>query len=396
MHTDLQPRNELKFSRPTISRWVIVCALLLISVILLVSIWNISSTTPMGENDFVGYWSAAYLIRNGQNPYDPSLMEITQATQLETGQNATIMAWNPPTLFIFLLPVAWFPFLEAKYLWLIINLSLIIASGLMLVRIYLAQENAGFTAILLLFSLIFPPVISGLYMGQVTFLILFGLVASMWLIKKEMWFGAGMVLILTTIKPHLVVLSVPYLILLMVQKRRFAGWAGLIVSGLLCALILFMVRPDWVSDLIGLSAIAPVTWATPTLGGWLSSLGFTEYARYSIILCLPVPAYLARHHPRFSMEFSVALLTLITIPLTFFGWNYDQSMLLIPITLVFTWLAKSRNAFSRFVLILLIGVSLIANAYLRLISSNDMIFLWVPFFWWLMFPLTWRLHGSQI
>ena len=350
----------------------------------------------MGENDFVGYWSATHLFWNGENPYDPSLMEITQNTKLRTGQNVTIMAWNPPTLFVILLPLAWFSFLHAKFLWLIFNLVLVIVTCLMLVRIYHTPGNVRFTVTLLLFSLVFPPVVSGFYMGQVTFLILFGLVACMWMIKKEMWFEAGMVLIFTTIKPHLVVLSVVYLILLMARQRRFAGWIGLVTSGLFCILILFALRPLWFSDLLGLSAIAPVNWATPTVGGWLSSLGVTEFARYLILLFLPLPAFLAWNHNKYSVEFSIAALTLITIPLTFFGWNYDQAMLLIPITLVFTWLAKSDNSGAKFLIILMIGVSLGVNMYLRILSSNDMIFLWIPLFWWFIFLLARLLYLSQV
>lgn len=349
----------------------------------------------MGENDFVGYWSATYLFRNGQNPYDPSLMEITQNTKLSTSQDATIMAWNPPTLFVILLPLAWLPFLHAKFLWLTINLILVIATCLMLIRVYHAPENTIFIGTLLLFSLIFPPVVSGFYMGQVTFLILFGLVASTWMVKKGLWFGAGMVLIVTTIKPHLVILSVVYLITLMARKRKFDGWVGLLTSSSLCILILFAFRPTWIDDLVGLSAIAPVNWATPTVGGWLSSLGITEYARYLIILLLPLPIFLAWNHSKISVEFSVALLTLITIPLTFFGWNYDHSMLLIPVTLAFTWLAKSQNTSAKFLTILMIGISLGTNIYLRTLSLNDMIFLWVPLFWWLIFSLTWHLYSLQ-
>lgn len=389
------PGDNLRPTRSKIPHWLVVSGLVLITIFILVSIWDMTATTSMGENDFVGYWSATYLFRHGENPYDPSLMEITQKTKLRTSQNVTIMAWNPPTLFVILLPLAWFYFLHAKFLWLIINLVLVIITCLMLARVYHEHENARFTATLLLFFLVFPPVVSGFYMGQVTFLILFGLVACMWMIRKDMWFEAGMVLILTTIKPHLVVLSVVYLLLLMARKRRFGGWIGLVTSGLFCILILFAFRPDWLSDLLGLSIIAPVNWATPTIGGWLSSLGVTEFARYLIVLFLPLPAFLAWNHNKYSVEFSIAALTLLTIPLTFFGWNYDQSMLLIPITLVFTWLAKSDNSRAKFLIILMIGGSLGVNVYLRILSSNDMIFLWVPLFWWLIFLLAWRLSSSQ-
>lgn len=346
----------------------------------------------MGENDFVGYWSATYLFHNGQNPYDPSLMEITQKTKLQTSQNVTIMAWNPPTLFVLLLPLAWLSFLQAKFLWLSINLVIIISVSLMLANIYDAPKNIRFKIFLVLFTLLFPPVVSGLYMGQVTFLVLLGLVASMWLMKREQWFGAGMVLLLTSIKPHLVVLPLIYILFVMLQQRKIVGWIGLFVSSLICIVILFLFRPPLIDDLTGLLAIAPVNWATPTIGGLLSSLRITEYGRYLIILLLPLPILLAANRKRISMEVSVAILALVTIPATFFGWNYDQAMLLIPISLVFTWLAKTKNSIPRLLIILAIITSVLFNAYQRLLLAYDLLFVWVPLFWWLLFPLTWCIY----
>jgi len=134
------------------------------------SLWDITSTTNLGENDFVGYWSATYLLRHAQNPYDPELMEITQRTQLQTDLDSTIMAWNPPSLFVFLLPLTRLSFVTAKFVWLIINLAVVMAASLMLTRIYFPANNPRTTLIYLLFVVIFPPVVSGLYMGQVTFL----------------------------------------------------------------------------------------------------------------------------------------------------------------------------------------------------------------------------------
>lgn len=376
-----------------IPKWLLASVFVLILVLVAGSIWDITSTTAFGENDFVGYWSATYLFHNRQNPYDQGLMEITQNTKLETSQDATIMAWNPPPLFVFLLPLASLSFLQAKFVWLIINLLIVIASSMMLIEIYYPTKNSKFVIVSLLFALLFPPVISGLYMGQVTFLVLFGLVTSMYLIKKGMWFWAGMALILTTIKPHLVILSLIYLLIYMAQQRKFSGWGGLLAAGLICITILFLYRPQWINDFLGLSKNAPVSWATPTIGGLLSSAGITESARYLIFIFLPLPIFLAWQYTKYSMQFSIALLTLITIPVTFFGWNYDQSMLLIPIILVFSWLTQSKTSIQRAFAVSLIILSLAINIYLRALSTNDVFFVWIPLSWWLIFIITW--YGSS-
>jgi hypothetical protein len=376
-------------------RWLIVILLVLVVVILASLIWDISANTAFGENDFVGYWAATYLFHNGQNPYDPELMGITQQTQLETSQNVTIMSWNPPTLFVFLLPLAWLSFIQAKFTWLIVNLVIVTVVSLMLVGVYHPTQSIRYKFVSVLFALLFPPVISGLYMGQIAFLVLLGLTASIYFIKKGDWFWAGAALILTTIKPHLVILAVIYLIIHMAQERQFKGWAGLLTAGLACLGLLFLFRPAWINDLVGLSSIAPVNWATPTIGGMLSSMRITESARYLIFLALPLPFVLAWQRQKFPMEFSVALLTLITIPVTFFGWNYDQCMLLIPIALIFSWLAEINKRPFKVIIISLIILSVAINFYLRSQSVNDVFYVWFPLFWWFVFFLTWYYHSIQ-
>ena len=139
-----------------IPKWLLASVFVLILVLVAGSIWDITSTTAFGENDFVGYWSATYLFHNRQNPYDQGLMEITQNTKLETSQDATIMAWNPPPLFVFLLPLASLSFLQAKFVWLIINLLIVIASSMMLIEIYYPTKNSKFVIVSLLFALFRP------------------------------------------------------------------------------------------------------------------------------------------------------------------------------------------------------------------------------------------------
>ena len=63
---------------------------------------------------------------------------------------------------------------------------------------------------------------------EATFLVLLGLVCSMILIRKEQWFWAGASLILTTVKPHMALLAVPYLLLYISYRRKWQGWLGLL------------------------------------------------------------------------------------------------------------------------------------------------------------------------
>jgi hypothetical protein len=369
------------------ANWLLGGLILILVLLVIFSLWNIASTTDFGESDFMIYWSAAYLIQHGQNPYNLELIQSVQRAQPHSKAEVHTIAWNPPFLFVFLLPFAWLPFLAAKFGWLMTSVLLILTAGLMLARIYLPEASPRVRLAFLMFAIAFPAVITGLYMGQVTFLVFWGLVAATYLIKKEQWFWAGAALILTSIKPHMVVLPVLYTLILMARRRKYQGWVGLAAAGMVCLAILLLLSPDLIRNPLGETSIASGRWATSTIGGFLSYLGITEATRYLIVLFLPLPFLLAKSPEKFSTEFSIALLTLITVPTTIYGWSYDQTILLIPVAQVFSWLVRSK-----YKLAAIVGIAIVVtlNYYQRVLPFNEVYYVWVPLAWCLIFALTWH------
>jgi hypothetical protein len=376
-------------------RWLVVGLLALLGLTCAFLLWRLVTTRNLGGEDFVVYWAATTLVRTGQNPYDPALMRGVLETLIPVGADYTPMAWNPPFLFIFLLAFTWLPYATAKFAWLIVNLLIVLSACLMLRRLYLPAEKPAVVFLFILFAFSLPQVVVGIFMGQVTFLVFLGVVTCMFLIKKERWFWAGAALILTSIKPHMVVLVLIYLLLLMLRRRKLQGWAGLAFAGAVCIAGLFLMRPEWVSDLLGELKIAPVHWATPTIGGLLSFYRVTEAARSSILIFLPLPFLLAFREGKIKMEFSVALLTLITVPTTFFGWSFDQTILLIPAALVFHWIVYMENKALKTVLVIAISGASLVNWGLRLAQVNDVFYVWYPLAWWLIFGLAWCFGAAK-
>lgn len=373
--------------RSSASAWLLRSLVIVLVLVVVLSLWNLAAATDFGESDFMIYWSAAYLIRNGENPYNLELIRAVQQAQSHSKPEVTTIAWNPPFLFLFLLPFAWLPFGVAKFAWLITCILIVITAALMLIEIYLAEASPRTRLAFLALALMFPAVITGLYMGQVTFLVFWGLVASLYLIGKGRWFWAGAVLILTTIKPHIIVLPVLYLLISMARQRKHEAWIGLIAAGLVGLAVLLILSPDLIKNPIGETAVASGRWATSTVGGILGFLGITEAARYLIVLFLPLPLYLAARMEQYDMRLSAALLVLVTVPFTFYGWSYDQTILLIPIAMLISWLPRSRH---RLAIVLGMGSALILNYYQRGLPFNEVYYVWVPLFWGILFLVTWR------
>lgn len=376
----------MKTTRISTTTWIFGGLIVLLALFILFSLWNIASTTDFGESDFMIYWAATYLIRDGQNPYNLELIKEIQAAQIHWKPEVHTMAWNPPFLFLFLLPFAWMPFLVAKFAWLITSLLIVITAAWMLIHIYMKDASPRAKLTFVAFAVAFPAVITGLYMGQVTFLVFWGLVASLFLIKKEQWFWAGAALILTSIKPHIVVLAGIYIVVYMARQRKYQGWAGLAITSMVGFAVLLILAPNLISNLMGETSVASGRWATSTIGGLLSYWNITEAARFLFVILLPLPFYMAMHPEKFSVEFSIALLTLINLPTTFYGWSYDQTILLIPIAQIFSWLSRSKYRAS---IIALILAALAFNYFQRVLPLNEVYYVWVPLAWWMIFGITW-------
>jgi hypothetical protein len=377
----------LNTSHTSTTLWSFRGLLIVLALVIVFSLWNLASTTDFGESDFMIYWAATYLIRNGQNPYNLELIKEIQAAQVHWKPEVHTIAWNPPFLFIFLLPFAGLPFLVAKFAWLITSILIVVTAALMLIRVYMKDASPRAKMTFVVFAVAFPAVITGLYMGQVTFLVFWGLVACLFLIKKEQWFWAGAALILTSIKPHIVLLAGIYIVAYMARQRKYQGWAGLVTAGVVGFAILLLLAPDLINNLMGETSVAAGRWATSTIGGLLSYWNITEVTRYLFIILLPLPVHMALHPERFSVEFSVALLTLINLPTTFYGWSYDQTILLIPIAQVFSWLTRSK--YSLAIIVGIIAVMAL-NYFQRVLPLNEVYYVWVPLAWWAIFAFAWR------
>lgn len=367
--------NQLKHNR-----WLEAGLVAALAIAMLILLWRWAFNTGIGETDFRAYWSAAYLVRTGQNAYDPQAIATVQHTLTRGPEDLVMMTWNPPTLLALLLPVGYLPFREAVATWFVVNVTIVLICALLLARLFFPHRpSIVLLSLFCLFAITFPQVLTGIAMGQVTFVVLLSLVLGLWFAKHDQWFLAGAALIGTSIKPHIAILAVIYLLALMAFRRRWMGWLGLAVAGIVCALILFVARPSWLQDFFGLTQMPPVNWQTPTLGGVLASLYITEAARYMIVLLLPVPILLARSS--MPEETAVAGLVLLTLPTTFFGWSYDQSLLLIPAAEVFGWIARTSAPAYR----IGVGISIVLLSVLilfqRMTAPNEIVFVWVPIAW---------------
>ena len=358
--------------RPSPIKFILI--LLLGMVILL---FPISLPPGAGDRDLQAYWSSAYLFAHGEdfsNPVRLGEIEHTLTTRQEPG---TLYSWFSPIGNVVLLPLTWIPFTRAVSYWLILNILVIFYSTLL---IWGTADSRTWIPLLAAFS--FSMTVYSLVYGQINFLEVLGLAWFLSLGRKNKPYLAGASLMLTTIKPHLVILTLPILLLDLLRKREWKVLAGFAVTFLFCSLILFAFYPPWMESFASVvtSGMSNVR-ETPTINGLLVLLDENTFGKliWPVALLMGIGWWFLRGQTWDRRVFIDLSLTvgLIVSPI---GWSYDQIMLLFPILSLLAWVVRDElpTPISRVIVTVLIFANLLSY-FLRISTPSDVWFVWIPF-----------------
>lgn len=210
-------------------------ALLLLAVLLLFLLVSFPLPEELGAIDFRPYWSASYLFARGLDFGD--LQALDQVERSLTGwQGAfTMQAWFTPLGHLILAPLTFFPFQPAAKTWLLINILCFSITAWLL-----SEELNRLRWVALLVTFSFSATLTALFFGQVNSLTLLGLALFLFFERKGKEFWAGISLVLTLVKPHLVVLTLPTLILYLVWHKKWRALSGFGLALVLVSLFLFL------------------------------------------------------------------------------------------------------------------------------------------------------------
>jgi hypothetical protein len=334
--------------------------------------------------DFVEYWAAGHLNASGQNPYDPVLMgKVEQEVRPYLGQE--VMMWNPPWTLTLVMPLGILACHWAHLIWLIVSLTILLVGADWLWRFY--GGILRYRAISWFIALSFTPTMLVLEMGQITPLILLGLIGFLYfqarnpkseadteqrgtrnheIPKSETRaasfshfelsslrgplfsdfeirisdFFCGACLVLVAIKPHLAYLIGLAILAWAIDRRRWFILLGG-VAGLLVATIIPMVTNG---NVLGqyweaLSQHPPARFYSPTIGTFLRLLfGPDKFWLQFVPVFFGVVWlgwYWWRHRRdwQWSEQLPVLLLACyFTAP--YGAWPFDYVVMLIPLVVI--------------------------------------------------------------
>jgi hypothetical protein len=335
--------------------------------------------TRLQMYDFVEYWAAGQLLASGDNPYDGDRMHALEhaAGRTEDG----ILMWNPPWTLPLVLPFGLLPVRAAHLLWLVLQLGVLVFCADRLWLLYGGDREQRWIAWLL--GLAFLPSLFALTAGQITPLLLPGVVGFLTFMERKRETLAGVAGVLIAIKPHLAYLFWIALVCWSIRERRWRTLAGGIVGGLAMTAIplLFnahVLQQYWHT----FTQTPPAQYRSPTIGTVLRLVFGEGSFRLQFLAMIPglvwfVPYWWFQRRD-WNWEKQLPLLLTVSVLTTAYGgWPFDLVLLLLPVLHAAATVARRRwNAASILALSLFIAINAIAAGQLAL-QIEYFWFIWI-------------------
>ncbi len=286
-------------------------------------------------DDFVEYWAAGKLNAAGRNPYEPAAM-LEEQRRVGWQPSTPDMMYNPPWTLALAMPMGAMTFQAARSIWLPVQIVITLWCASTLWLLY--GGSRVHRARVCCLALLWMPALVALRMGQLSTVILLGLVGFVWAISRNRELAAGIFISLTAVKPQLVALVGVPVAFWVIVNGRWTVLAGATVSIAAASLAAMSTNPGVFGQYQQLIASAPPTLAfeSPNIATILrAAMGTAGSWPQYVPVCLGAAAVgltWYRRRARWDWPSRLPGLVLISCFLTpYGGWAFDLVILLIPI-----------------------------------------------------------------
>jgi hypothetical protein len=338
-----------------------------------------------GTRDFVTYWAAGQQLVHHTNPYDrDAILGLERSAGFPSGDPGLIMR-NPPSSLLFVLPLGFLGPRPGLLFWSLLLLACLVASVRMVWNMHGRPKNQ-----LNLLGYSFGPALVCLMVGQVSLLVLLGLVLFLRLHRSSP-FLAGVSLWLCLLKPHLFLPFGIALLLWVILTRSYFLLAGTAVAlGVSTGIAFLLDPPAWMH--YGQMIRAP--WidrlAIPCLSIVLrrNVSPNTIWVQYlpAALGCVWALAYFRRHRDHWDWMEHGSLLMLVSVLVSPYSWPMDQ-VVLMPALLHAVYLTRSRS---------LVAIFALSSAFVGVWSLRGNVPLYSAFYiWFVPAWLAWYLYATR-
>lgn len=331
-------------------------------------------------DDFAEYWAAGRLNAAGGNPYDHAAM-LQEQRRIGWPQADPDMMYNPPWTLALAMPMGVMKFHVARSIWLPVQIFITLWCAAALWILYGGARV--YTARACCLALLWMPTLVALRMGQLSPIVLLGLVGFLCALSCRRDVVAGVFFSMTAVKPQLVALVWVPFVLWTIVDRRWRVLAGATASLVAASLVAMWPNPDVFGEYHHLIASAPPTLAfeSPNIATILRlAIGTAgSWPQYVPTALGAAAVGLRWYHRRADWDWLSQLpgLVVISCLLTSYGgWAFDLVVLLVPIVATAAMVAGRRRALVVAAAALFAGVSCAAFA-MHVAHVPQAAFLWM-------------------
>jgi hypothetical protein len=367
-----------------------------------------------GGSDFLPGWvGSRQLLLNGFSPYGDRVDEIIQDYQYgrpaRPDEDEIKFVYPLYSLLVFM-PFAIVPdFALARALWMTSLEILLIVIALISMALLKWRLSGISLALYLLFAILWYHAVRSVINGNIVIYSTFFIVLALLLMRSNQDFAAGLFLALSSIKPNVVVLFIPLVLLWAYSHRRWQLVSSTFGSFGFLVLITVILIPDWIQQNV-MKLISYAQHSTPATPGdvfvvWWPGIGDKMgWALTLVLAIILIGEWRAARKQDFRWFLWVGCLTLVITQ--WIGITTDPGnfiILFLPLTLVFA-VAEERHGikgrifglvFLLLILLSLWGLFLVTLQYSIQPQQHPIMFFPLPLFliitlywvrWWAVRP----------
>lgn len=346
-------------------RFSLILKILILGFSYFISTAIVGSFENPGNSDFFSFWLSGHLVATQQNPY--SAYDWVKGHHLFNSNWISDLTFlYPLPLSILFVPLSLLSIKQAFIIWVSISIILLLINVNLILN-YFRSEKKYFIIPVLGGMILFRPLVSLFTNGQLSavFFLIFIVTVLLW--EKNQWFWGGVLLGFSLLKPNLGIILLGLSGMYLLKQHKYNAIIGIGTSGLLLALIGFLINPSWIDQYISiLLAKHNVTFGyNPTIWGlthFLTNFDAKSASLIGIGICailLLVYFLIINKLNSNTPSIVFGLIILIMLTTTPYLWPYDQIYLIFPIILTM-WMARKLGVPYIFVSVLFILISIVS------------------------------------
>lgn len=237
-------------------RWLIIVVLFL--ALIAGQSWatyHLFTSRFPGGNDFYSRWAnGCALVWTGENPYSDAVTRRTQIGMFgrpaRPGEDLAAYSY-PLYAFVFFWPLCFIPtYPLVQAIWMTLMLYALLAGVVLTARVARWRPPAWLWGCTLIWAVFNYPHARALLLGQMATLVFLALAVALWALERRWDSLAGALLAVTTIKPQMSFLLVPWALWWTAWRRRWGVWRGFGLAMALLVGVSFLLVPTWLTDFV--------------------------------------------------------------------------------------------------------------------------------------------------